>query len=191
MADEVKIRVRLDTRQARGELDGFVREGAKTAGRVAGRLRRSVGRGLGLVGAGAAVGTGLAAVRGASASGLGDVIGEHFGALGAQIAETIFGSLDEEARATKSAREETIQAFGAIAGARGAIPPGAANWFAQVRALRVEEERGRELFERDTRFRPESDIGDLVTRIMSGIGELLSQAVGALGDRLLRAVGVK
>jgi hypothetical protein len=183
MADETKVRVKLDTRQAKTELRGFVRESAAAAGRVAGGVKRAIGRGLGVVGLGAGIGTGLAAVRGATESGFGDVVGEAFGGVGAELAETLFGSLDEEARATRAAREETIQAFGAIAGRAGEIPPGARNFFEQVRSLRVEEERGREMFQRDERFRGPG-VGQLVDRIMEGIGTLISQAVDALAEKL-------
>jgi hypothetical protein len=136
-----------------------------------------------MIGAGAAFGTGLAAVRGATQSGTGDVVGEALGGYGSQVAEFFLGDLDENAKAAKAAREETIQAFGSIAGATNRVPPGAKNFFDQIKSLRVQEERGRELFERDERFRGPG-VGQLVDRIMAGIGELLSQAVDKLASKL-------
>lgn len=136
-----------------------------------------------MIGAGAAFGTGLAAVRGATSSGIGDVIGEALGGYGAEIAEFFLGDLDEKARASRSAREETIQAFGAIAGATNRIPPGARNFFEQVRSMRIQEERGREIFERDRDMRGPG-VGQLVDRIMAGVGELLSSAVDKLASKL-------
>ncbi len=181
--DEAKVRVRLDTRQAKGDLRGLTRAAAGVAGRVGGGIRRAVGRGLGAVGLGAGIGTGLAAVRGATQSGLGDVIGEAFGGIGAELAQTLLGDLDEKAKASRTAREETIQAFGAIAGQTGKVPPGAQNYFNQIRSLRLQEEKGRELFERDERFRGPG-IGDMIDRIMDGIGTLVSSAVDTLADKL-------
>lgn len=181
--DEAKVRVRLDTSAARGDLRALTRTAANVAGRVGQGLRRSVGRGLGAVGLGGGVGAGLAAVRGATQSGLGDVIGEAFGGIGARLAQTLFGDLDETAKADKRAREETIQAFGTIAGATGKIPEGAVNWFNSVQSLRLQEEKGRELFEQDDNFRSTS-AGDLVDRVMSGLGVLISEAVDALAKKL-------
>lgn len=185
MAEEAKVRVSLDTRDAVAALNDMRRKASAVSGRVGSTLRRTVGRGLGVIGLGGGVGAGLAAVRGATQSGLGDVIGEAFGGIGANIAQTLFGELDERAKASKAAREETIQAFGTIAGATGKIPPGAVNYFNQIRALREQEERGREIFERDDRFR---SVGaqDLVDRVLAGIGQLLTQAVDYLWGKIWR-----
>lgn len=183
MANEAKFRVRMDTRQAKGELRALVRDAAQTSGKVAKGVSSAVGRGLGVVGLGAGVGTGLAAVRASTESGFGDTVNEALGGIGAQINEFFLGDLDEKARASKSAREETIQAFGAIAGARGAIPPGANNFFQQVRSLREQEEKGKQLFERDERFRGPG-VGDIVDRVMEGLGALLAEAVNNLASAL-------
>ncbi len=183
MTNEAKVRVRIDTSRAKGELRALLRQSARTAGQVSGAVRGAVGRGLGAVGLGGGIGAGLAATRAATQSGFGDVIGESLGGLGAQLSEFFLGDLDEKARATRAAREETIQAFGAIAGQQGAVPPEARNFFQQVRTLRQQEETGRELFERDERFRGPG-IGELIDRIMEGIGNLLSEAVDALAAKL-------
>lgn len=184
MADETKVRVKLDTGQAKSELAGLLKEGKRVAGKVSAGVRATVGRGLGAVGFGGAVAAGAAAFRGATESGLGDVASEALGGYGAQLAEFFLGDLDEKARASRSAREETIQAFGAITGARGgAIPPGARQYFENVKSLRLQEEKGREAFERDQQFRGPG-IGEFVDRIMGGIAELVSKAVERLGEIL-------
>jgi hypothetical protein len=161
MADETKVKVKLDTRQAKAELGGLVRESARAAGKVASGIRSTVGRGLGAVGFGAAIGTGVSAVR------------------------FLLGDLDENARATKSAREETIQAFGAIAGGmnggKGGMPPGAQEFFTSVKSLRVQQERGREVFERGL---DRVGLGDIVTRIGSVIGTELGKAVDNLVSKI-------
>ena len=184
MAQETKVKVRLDTRQAQGQLRGLVRESARSAGKLANNVRSVVGRGLGAVGLGAGIGTGISAVRGATESGLGDVIGESLGGFGKGISEMFLGTLNEDAKASRSAREETIQAFGAIAGSRGEIPPEARNFYQSVKTLRLEEERGRELFETDSMMRgPGMD--KIIDRVLSGLGEIVSNAMSGLKDALL------
>jgi hypothetical protein len=184
MAQETKVKVRLDTRQAQGQLRGLVRESARSAGKLANNVRSVVGKGLGAVGLGAGVGMGISAVRGATESGLGDVMGEALGGYGADMREMFFGTLNEDAKASRSAREETIQAFGAIAGARGEIPPEARNFYQSIKTLRMEEERGRELFETDSMMRgPGMD--KVIDRVMSGLGEMVSSAMTQLKDALL------
>ena len=183
MADEAKVRVRLDTSQAKAELDNLTHDAAKTAGKVGSWVRGKVSRGLGLVGLGTAVGTGIAAIRGATEGGIGDVFSEALSPLGTQLERALLGDLSLDARASKAAREETIQAFGAIAGAQNRVPPEARSYFAAIKGLRMQEENGRRLFEANTDFFGPG-IGDVLGRIMQGIGELLSKAVDQLADKL-------
>ncbi|MFZ9915936.1 MAG: hypothetical protein ACO3IB_11460 [Phycisphaerales bacterium] len=183
MAEETKVRVKLDTAQAKGELGGLTREAARTAGKVAAGIRATVGRGLGAIVLGAGIGTGLAAGRGATESGVSEVGGESLGGVGAQLADFFLGTLNEDARASKAAREETIQAFGAIAGAQNRVPPGAKAFFDSVKTLRVQEERGRELFEKDERFRGPGVV-DMIDRIMKGVAEMVSAGVDQLAEKL-------
>lgn len=181
--DEAKVRVRLDTGQAKSDLRGLVREAQNSSGRVAAGVRNALGRGFRAIGLGAGIGTGLAAVRGATQSGFGDVIGEAFGGFGANLAEFFLGDLDDKARAARAAREETIQAFGTITGITGSVPPGARAFFDSVRTLRLQEEEGRGIIERDERFRGPG-IGEFVDRIMAKVGEIIAQAVDALAEKL-------
>ncbi|MCA8970804.1 MAG: hypothetical protein KDC95_13500, partial [Planctomycetes bacterium] len=169
--------------QAKAELRAFIQEGARSEQRVSEGMRQTLRKGLNLTGGGFAFGTGLSAVRGTTTSGIGDVIGESLGSVGAQLAQFVLGDLDEQAKATRSAREETIQAFGAIAGSRGSIPPGAKNFFDQIKTLRLQEEQGREIFERDARFRGPG-VDQLINRIVAAFGELVDRAVDELVRRL-------
>lgn len=183
MAEETKVRVKLDTSQAAAQLGEFVREGARASSAIGGSISASMRRGFEMVGLGGAIGGGIAAVRGATQSGIGDVVGEAFGGIGAQLSEFFLGDLDEKARAARRAREETTTAFGAIAGIRGAVPPEARNFFAAVQRLRVQEERGRELFARDEQFRGPG-MGEIIDRVMARFGELIAQAVDKLAEKL-------
>ena len=181
--EEAKVRVRLDTRQAKSDLRGLTRNAAATAGRVGAGIRGAVGRGLGAVGLGGGIGVGLAAVRASTSSGLGDVVGEIFGGIGAQLNEFFLGDMDDGARADKAARDETIQAFGLLTQGGTRMPPGAVNYWTQRQSMLLEAEKGRSMFEQDERFRS-SNAGDLIDRIMEGISELLVKAVDALVEKL-------
>jgi len=183
MADETKVKMRIDTREAKSQLRGLAREGMRTAGKVSAGLRGTVGKGLGAVGLGGAIGAGLGAVRGATQSGVADVMGEAVGGLGKRIETFFLGSLPEDARATRSAREETIQAFGAIAGQRGELPAGAKQFFDSVKTIRMDEESGRKLFETDSRFRSKG-AEDMVNKIVKLVSKELANAVTALAAEL-------
>lgn len=180
MAEEAKVRVRLDTRLAQQALHKLTTSAKRTAGRIGGTVRGELGRGLGL---GAGVGAGLAAVRGATQSGISDVAGEALGGFGAQLEEFFLGDLVPEARSSRAAREDTIAAFGMQAGAINAIPPGAKNYFDQVKALRYQEEEGARLFRQSEDFRGPG-VGELIDRILTALKQLLDEAVEALVDKL-------
>ena len=186
---DVKARVRIDNRRAKGELRELVREGFRTSKKIRAGFRATVGRGLGAVGLGAGLAAGAGAFRAATESGVGDVVGEALGGVGARIAEFFLGDLDDQARAKRAAREETIQAFGAIAGQRGEIPQAARDWFDSIYTFREQEEKGRQLFERDEKFRGPG-LSELISKIGSVIGEELTKAVEHLVS-LLPFVGSK
>ena len=186
---ETKIRVRLDTRQAKSDLNSLTREGIATAGRVGSRLRGAVGAGLnrslGAIGLGGGVGAGLAAVRGATESSFGDVIGEAFGGFGEEFERDLgLQNLGEQARASKSAREETIAAFALQAGQLGRVPPGAKAYFDQIRQIRAQEEAGRNIFEDPANGFRGPGVGEVTDRLLEGVGNLLSEAVDALANKL-------
>ena len=69
------------------------------------------------------------------------------------------------------------------AGAQNRVPPGAKAFFDSVKTLRIQEERGRELFEKDDRFRGPG-IGDMIDRIMKGVAEMVSAGVDQLAEKL-------
>ncbi len=183
MADETKVRLKLDTEQAKVELRALVGEATKVAGRVGTGLRSTISRGLGMAGLGGAFGAGIATVQAATQSGVGDIVGESLGGIGARLQEMMLGDLPQDARATRAAREETIQAFGAIAGHTGKIPPQAHQYFTSVRSLRMEEEQGRFLFEKDEAFRGKG-IEDVIDQVCTRLGALISDGIRQLGEYL-------
>lgn len=181
--DEAKVRVRLDTGQAKAELAGLSKLAASAAGRIGSGITSAVSRGVNAIGLGAGIGAGVAAVTSPTRGGIMDVAGESFGGIGAKLEEFFLGDLGQKARADRAAREETIGAFATVAGIQGRIPPGAKSYFDQVRSLRLQEEQGRTLFEKDSDFRSVSP-QDLISRIMEALGKLITDAVDALADKL-------
>lgn len=181
MTDTAKIRVQLDTSDAQREMDRMAKGALAAGGRVATAVKGHVMRGLGYVGLGTAVGSGIAALRGATQAGVGDVMSEAFGGIGLDIAEGLLGDLNERARASKSARDETIGAFSQIVGATGKIPAQAATFYEGVRALAMEREKGREILEREFR-----DVGvtDIVGRVIDGFRAAVQQGVEWLAEKL-------
>ncbi len=183
MTQEAKIRVRLDTTQAKADLASLNREGERAAEEMSTAFGDSVlGKGLKYAGAGVVAAAGYQLAK-PTLGGLGDMMGESLGGIGANIAQLVFGDLDEKARAAKRAREETQDAFALVAGARGSIPPEARTFFNAVSKLRIQEEAGREMFARDDQFRGPG-IGSLVDRIMSGVGRMIADAAETIADRL-------
>lgn len=183
MADETKVRLKLDTEQAKAEMNSLMKDATKMAGRIGSGIRSTVGKGLGYVGLGGAIGTGMAAVQSATQSGVGDIVGESLGGLGARMQEFFLGDLPQDARASKAAREETIQAFGAIAGHTGKVPPQAAQYFASVKSLRMEEEQGRHLFEKDDQYRGKG-MEEIIDKICTAIGGYIKSGIERLGEIL-------
>lgn len=115
---------------------------------------------------------------------IGGTFGETFGRLGSQFAAKGFGTLGPEANAAKRAREETIQAFGMIAGATGQIPAGAKEFFDQIKQLRGMEERGRQMFEtQDEYYGPGASdaIKELGKSIISGFENVVLKVIQAIG----------
>jgi hypothetical protein len=182
---EVKYRVRLDTRQARGDLRGMVRDAKRTAGAVSQRIRSTVGAGLRYTGIGAAIGGGIGAVRSTAQSGIGDVLGETTSQLGFELGESILGNLNEEARAAKSAREETIRTFAFAAGQQGQVPQGAKDFFNSVRRVRLQEEQGRELILGDADFYGPG-LPELGSKLAETVGNSLRDGFNMLADTVKR-----
>lgn len=115
---------------------------------------------------------------------VGGMFGETFGRFGSQMAAKAFGTGGPEADAAKRAREETIQAFGMIAGATGQIPAGAKEFFDQIKQLREMETRGRQMFETgDEYYGP--GVGKLIDSlgksIVSGFQNVVLQVIQAIG----------
>lgn len=183
MAETTRVKLRIDTGAARQDLAGVVREARATSGKISAGIQGTIGRGLGAVGLGGGIATGMQAVRGATESGFGALIGETLGSVGAQIEDYLLGDLGVEAKASKQARDETIQAFGMQAGLHNKVPPGAKNYFESIKSLRQQQEQGRKVFEMNSDFFGPG-VGDMIDRIGKKLGEELKKAVDYLLSEL-------
>jgi hypothetical protein len=183
MSQEAKVKVRIDTAQAKTQLAGLAREGMSVAGKVSSNLRSVVGRGLGATGLGVGIGAGIAAVRGPTESGLTSVVGEALGPLGFAVEKFFLGDLGIDARAKATTRQEAIatfsQAAGAMNGGAGGLPPGVKEWFASVETINRQKEVGREVFMKDSDFHGPG-IEEIIKTVMGNIKQLLFDAVDYL-----------
>lgn len=177
--DEAKVRVSLETGEAKrqiGDLMQFSSSAAKRLGSI-------IGDGVRAVGLGAGIGAGIAAIRGPAAQGFGDVFSEALGGIGSQIQYWALGDLVPEARASSKAREETISAYATIAGMSDKIPPEARNFYAQTKSLMMEVEKGRSMFERDDAFRGPG-IDDIIAKLVSSLKAAFMEGFEYLADKL-------
>lgn len=157
MTQEAKVRVRLDTANARKDLEELAKmaEGVRVPRGGGGPGSPSTGEGGGgpglwqSLGIGAGIASGAALVGSVSRSSFGDVAGEFLGPIAANLSNAIFGDKDEEARASRAAREQTIQTFGSHAQYNREA---ALNYHNQIYALNLEKEKGATAIRNDSRF---------------------------------------
>lgn len=182
-SNEAVVRVKLDTKAAKGDLSDLTKSAAGVAGKIGGGIQSALGSGVRALGIGTAIGAGINAVRGPVAGGVSDVFGEALGGLGAKIEAWALGDLAPQARAARSAREETKNAFGTIAGITGSIPPAARTFYEQTRLRMEETEKGRFKFEQDDKFHgPGFDkiAEKIITTITGAISDGFDRVIASL-----------
>jgi hypothetical protein len=181
MAEETKVRVRIDTRSAKAQLEGLMKTARKAPGRIAARIRGEALRGIGL---GAGIGIGMSAIRGPTAQGFGDVIGEAFGGWGEALKRWALGNMASEAEGMKQARSEMQQAYGVLAGAQDwkSLPTGVRAQWEALKARRVEEARGREVIRRQTY--DDQFLEKLIERLGKAFADAATAAVNNMKDLL-------
>lgn len=185
--DEAKVKVRLDTRQAKGELRGLTQEGAKTAGRVGAGIRSTLSRGIGAVGLGVGIGAGMAALRGATQSGLTSIITQTLGGLGQRSAQGILGAENLAQSAGRAqAFQEVLQGYSHVVGSRdlkAPLPRGLIPDFEQRARFHTTEARGAGRMLRDPQFR--NELAQFLDAQVTTFGE----AIGTMADWIKQAVG--
>lgn len=181
---ETKVRVRLDTSQAKGEMREVKREGQRTAGSISEGLSATIRRGFAMTGAGAAFAGGVGVARAAVSGGMGDAFGGAFSMLSASLNDYLLGSIDDEQRAIRSARDQTIEAFAPVAGMLNGVPPEAQQFFQAVRTLEFEKEKGRSLIMSDPAFQG-AGFTDIFVQMGEQIGSAVADAISSKIDALL------
>ena len=181
MTQEAKVRVRLDTANARKDLEELAKmaEGVRVPRGGGGPGSPSTGEGGGgpglfqSLGIGAGIATGAALVGSVSRSSFGDVAGEFLGPIAANLSNAIFGEQDDRARAQRAAREQTIQTFGSHAQYNREA---ALNYYNQIAELNLNKEKGASAIREDPRFYQ----GD---RNAKSLTDLLAEAISkAISD---------
>lgn len=181
---ETKVRVRLDTSQAKGEMREVRREGQRTAGSISEGLSATIRRGFAMTGAGAAFAGGVGAARAAVSGGMGDAFGGAFSMLSASLNDYLLGSIDDEQRAIRSARDQTIETFAPVAGMLNGVPPEAQQFFQSVRTLEFEKEKGRSLIMNDPAFQG-AGFTDIFVQMGEHIGSAVADVISSKIDALL------
>lgn len=174
---KAKVRVKLDTSQAKAQLQGLAKEGEATAGRISDRLSKgssisgNLAKGATL-GAGFALGAGaIKSVGSTLTSGFSDVFSEGISGLTADFDGAI-GAPD--ARARQRALEETRGIFAGSVGQTGQLSD-ARGYFNSVLKFRQQEEAGKN--------RIQSELGGL-----GGKGGEREGIIGSVVDPLVGAI---
>lgn len=141
---KAKVRVRLDTSQAKAQLKGLSKEGEATAGRISDKMGKGGGIG-GTLAKGAAFGAGAAlgssavkSITGTFMGGIGEVLADRMGGLAADFDSTLGVPL---ARANQQALEETRALFSTSVGQSGSLSD-ATGYYNSVLKLKERKELG-------------------------------------------------
>lgn len=185
--DETKVRIRLETSEAQGQLKELVESAGTARQKISKFYQSTIGAGINAIGLGGAFATGMAVVQGATQSGLGDVLSDVLQPLAKHIENTIFGDKSMEARALKSAREDAIHTFGTIYGATGAFPIGTMAYFKNRQSIAMMQQRTRNAFESDPAFH--LDPQKLIDQVKKGIHDLLSEFVELIWQKFIGGAG--
>jgi hypothetical protein len=166
MEQKAKVKVEVDTAPARAKLRELGKEGEAAAKRADGGLKEGRGSALG-IGAAAGFGFGLAQRAASRVSGwMPDVISEGTAGFRAKVDDFLGGP---EARAARSAREETRNAYAEIIG-RQKTPtfgPEVNNYFNNIRGLREITERGNTAIDKEFG-------GDIIKDAFEGLKSAIS-----------------
>lgn len=179
MNQEAKVRVRIDTGEAKNELRSLTKEAEGSGKKIRKKIYGAIQTGVMAAGAGYA----FSALQGPSQGAFGSAIGEALGPLGKQIETFFLGDLGIQAKAASRAREDTISVFGMQAGAQGGIPHGTKQFFDAMRGQYGQTEAGRHMIESDPQFYGVKG-EDVIDRVLAGLKNLLEMAVDMLVAKL-------
>lgn len=176
MTKKAKVKIGLDTKQAKADLKDLTKEGEKSAGRVNDSLGAGFGRAA-VLGGVAGAGFGLAQRAASRLAGfVPDVISEGTVGFRAGI-DDFFGGA--EARAARGAREQTKAAHAEIIGRmkEPTVTPEIRNYYNNVKDLREITERGGTAIDKELG-------GDIVADAFDGIKNTITSGFGRIVDAL-------
>ena len=176
MTKDAKVKVELDTGPAKSELRKLTKEGENSAGRVNDSLGGGFGRAATL-GAAAGVGFGLAQRAASRVAGfMPDVISEATVGFRSGIDQSLGGV---EARAAKSAREQTKASYAELVGRmkEPTVTPDMRNYYNNVKGLREITERGGSVIDQQLG-------GNIVKDAFETITETISSGFQSIIDAL-------
>ena len=184
MNQDVKIKVTLDTAQARADLESLTRSAQVSGGRVGDGIRSAAGRGFSINNI-PGVGEIRNAVTGPTSNGISDIVGEAFGGWGVQIERWLFGDMGPEARASEQARAQMSEAFSWQMGSGGGASTHAAakQYYDNTARMLTVRELGRQKIEGDKDFRA-FEPKDLLDKIAAKFTELLHSAADYLLSKI-------
>jgi hypothetical protein len=170
MAEEVKIKVVVDATQAKQEIDEVEKEGERAATGMRFSITDKLRQGY------QAAAPTISQVTQSTRSGLSDVFSGQINRFGQMVNDFVLGDIDDKARATNTAREETANMFAFTAGQRGQIPQEAKNYFAARQQFHESREVGMSMINADSAFAGES-LGKIFEQIGKHLGNSLSDAI--------------
>ncbi len=120
---DAKVKVSLDTSQAKSALNTLTKAGKATAGRIGAGIRSAAGKGIRAFGLGAAAGIGFGAASAALKGPLGESASSIFSAvldpIGQAAEFALLGETAIKAKAMNRARVESAQTFGYLTSING------------------------------------------------------------------------
>lgn len=173
MAEEVKVKVIVDTTQAKQEVDEVKREGQRAADEMKVSLSDRIKTGYR-----DHVAPTVSQITRKTSSGMSDIFSGQINRFGQLVNDFVLGDIDDKARATNSAREETANMFAFTAGQRGHIPQEAVNYFNQRQAFHEKKEIGMSMINADQTFAGEG-LGKIFEQIGKHLGNSLADAINS------------
>lgn len=180
MESEAKVRVRIDTSQARGDMADLTKTAQGATVRVGQSIRDSVSAGIHAIGAGGAFGSAASAFRAPTEGGISAIFGELIGPFAESAENWILGDLGVEAKANQRLQSEVLDTWGQAIGMNKSNLERAKVYADQRRPQLIQEEEGRKAIKSSTDFYSVK-FDDVIKRL----GEVMSSAATAAAQYLL------
>lgn len=183
MESEAKVRVRIDTSQAKGDMADLTRTAQSATVRVGQTVRDSVSSGLHAIGAGGAFGAAAGALRAPTEGGISAIAGELLGPLGQSIDNWLWGDLGPRARADKTLRDEVVNTFSQAIGMNSSNMEKAKAYAESRRPQLIQAEEGRKAILSSGKFNS-IKFEDVIKQLGSVMSDAAKAGAQYLLDRL-------